>query len=117
MKKLKGKTHNWLWHFKGLNERNVLLLINLKKSMQFRNVNDTTIFSYQKDIYSFMLWLQEKNINTLEATVDNLIEYLESLDISDARKTRILSSLNQMYKLNKKKNYCKENIVEKYRNK
>ena len=117
MKKLKGKNHIWSWHFKGLNERNILLLINLKKSMQFRNVSDETIFSYQKDIYSFMLWLQERNINTLEATVDNLIDYLDGLDISEARKTRILSSLNSLYRLNKKKKYCKENIVEKYRNK
>lgn len=109
--------HNWSWSFKGLNDRNIILLINLKKSLQFTNVKEETIFSYQKDIYSFMLWLQEKNIKTLEATVDNLIDYLEGLDISDARRTRILSSLNQLYRLNKRKRYCEENIVEKYRNK
>ncbi len=117
MKKLGFKKHKWGWHFKGLNERNLLLLINLKKSLQFRDISDLTIFSYQKDIYSFMLWLQERGIETLEATVDNLIDYLGGLDISEARKTRILSSLNQMYALNVKNKHCKENIVKKYRNK
>lgn len=117
MKKASGKKYNWQHYFKGLNERNIELLINLKRSMTFKDVSDTTIFSYQKDIKHYMLWLQERNIETLKATVDDLIDYFDSMKISEARKTRILSALNSMYKLNKKNYHCKENIVEKYRNK
>lgn len=115
MKKASGKKYNWQHYFKKLNERNIELLINLKRSMTFKDVSDTTIFSYQKDIYSFMLWLQERNIETLEATIDDLIGYLDGLDISEARKTRILSSLNALYSLNKKNRHCKENIIKEYR--
>lgn len=64
-----------------------------------------------------MVWLQEKDIETLDATTDMLLEYISTLENSEARKTRILSALNQFYKLNKQKGYCEENIVEKYRSK
>lgn len=115
MKNLPFKKRNWMHYFKGLNEKNVLLLTNLKKSLRYKDISDETIFSYQKDIYSFMLWLQEREINTLEATVDNLIEYLDGLDISEARKTRILSCLSTFYKHNVKVKQCKVNIVKEYR--
>ena len=107
--------HNIMWSFRGANEKNKLLLINYKKSLQYSNVNEDTIKAYQKDVYGFMLWLQDKDIDTLEATVDNLSEYMKSLDVSKGRRERILVSLNKFYELNKKNKKIKINIVEKYR--
>ena len=107
--------HNIMWSFRGANEKNKLLLINYKKSLQYSNVSENTIKAYQKDVYGLMLWLQDKDIDTLEATVDDLSEYMNSLDISKGRRERILVSLNRFYELNKKNKKIKINIVEKYR--
>lgn len=107
--------HNIMWSFRGANEKNKLLLINYKKSLQYSNINKDTIKAYQKDVYGFMLWLQDKGIDTLETTVDDLSEYMNSLDISKGRRERILVSLNRFYELNKKNKKIKINIVEKYR--
>ncbi len=108
--------HNIMWSFRGANEKNKLLLINYKKSLQYSNINKDTIKAYQKDVYGFMLWLQDKDIDILEATVYDLSEYMDSLDISKGRRERILVSLNKFYELNKKNKKIKINIVEKYRN-
>ena len=105
-----------MWSFRGANEKNKLLLINYKKSLQYSNVNENTIKAYQKDVYGFMLWLQDKDIDILETTVYDLSEYMDSLDISKGRRERILVSLNKFYELNKKNKKIKINIVEKYRN-
>ena len=51
-------------------------MINYKKSLQYSDVNEDTIKAYQKDVYGLMLWLQDKDIDTLEATVDDLSEYM-----------------------------------------
>lgn len=110
-----NKKHNWTWKFRQANERNLTLLINFKKHLQFRDISEQTIFEYQKDVYGFMVWLQEKDVAILEATIDMLIEYIDTLENSKARKTRILSSLNQFYKLNSRKHYCEKNLVEEYR--
>lgn len=107
--------HNVMWSFRGANEKNKLLLINYKKSLQYSNINKDTIKAYQKDVYGFMLWLQDKDMDALEATVDDLSEYMDSLDISKGRRERILVSLNRFYELNKKNKKIKINIVEKYR--
>lgn len=107
--------HNIMWSFRGANEKNKLLLINYKKSLQYSNVNEDTIKAYQKDVYGFMLWLQDKDIDILEATVYDLSKYINSLDISKGRRERILVSLNRFYELNKKNKKIKINIVEKYR--
>ena len=65
-----------MWSFRGANEKNKLLLINYKKSLQYSDVNENTIKAYQKDVYGLMIWLQNKDIDTLEATVDDLSEYI-----------------------------------------
>lgn len=107
--------HNWTWYFRLANEDNVQLLMNYKKMLQYKGVNEKTIFEYQKDVYNWMKYLQEKDVKTLEATENDLKEYIDNMDISESRKTRILSVLNTFYSHNKKKRYCKENIVEKYK--
>lgn len=107
--------HNIMWSFRGANEKNKLLLINYKKSLQYSNINEDTIKAYQKDVYGFMLWLQDKDIDTLGATVDDLSEYMNSLDISKGRRERILVSLNRFYELNKKNKKIKNNIIKEYR--
>ena len=107
--------HNIMWSFRGANEKNKLLLINYKKSLQYSNINEDTIKAYQKDVYGFMLWLQDKDIDTLETTVDDLSEYMNSLDISKGRRERILVSLNRFYELNKKNKKIKNNIIKEYR--
>ena len=109
------KKHSWKWYFKLANERNMTLLINFKKHLQFRDISENTIKEYQKDVYGFMIWLQERDIGILDATIDMLIKYIGSLDISEARETRILSALNQFYKLNSRKKYCEKNLVEEYK--
>ena len=83
-----------MWSFRGANEKNKLLLINYKKSLQYSNINKDTIKAYQKDVYGLMLWLQDKDIDTLEATVDDL---------------------NRFYELNKKNKKIKINIIKEYR--
>ena len=107
--------HNIMWSFRGANEKNKLLLINYKKSLQYSNVNENTIKAYQKDVYGLMLWLQDKDIDILEATVYDLSEYMDSLDISKGRRERILVSLNKFYELNKKNKKIKNNIIKEYR--
>ena len=107
--------HNIMWSFRGANEKNKLLLINYKKSLQYSNINKDTIKAYQKDVYGFMLWLQDKDIDILEATVYDLSEYMNSLDISKGRRERILVSLNRFYELNKKNKKIKNNIIKEYR--
>ena len=87
--------HNIMWSFRGANEKNKFLLIIYKKSLQYSDVNENTIKAYQKDVYGFMLWLQDKDIDILEATVYDLSEYMDSLDISKGRRERILVSLNR----------------------
>ena len=111
------KKHNWKWYFRLADERNTTLLINFKKHLQFKDkaISKDTIQEYQKDVYGFMIWLQQRNVGILFATIDMLIEYMDSLDVSEARKTRILSSLNQFYKLNSRKKYCEKNLVEEYK--
>ena len=104
-----------MWSFRGANEKNKLLLINYKKSLQYSNINKDTIKAYQKDVYGLMLWLQDKDIDTLEATVDDLSEYMNSLDISKGRRERILVSLGRFYELNKKNKKIKNNIIKEYR--
>ena len=54
-----------MWSFRGANEKNKLLLINYKKSLQYSDVNENTIKAYQKDVYGLMLWLQDKDIDIL----------------------------------------------------
>ena len=107
--------HNIMWSFRGANEKNKLLLINYKKSLQYSNINKDTIKAYQKDVYGLMLCLPDKDIDTLEATVDDLSEYMNSLDISKGRRERILVSLNKFYELNKKNKKIKNNIIKEYR--
>ena len=53
-----------MWSFRGANEKNKLLLINYKKSLQYSDVNENTIKAYQKDVYGLMIWLQNKDIDT-----------------------------------------------------
>lgn len=38
------------------------------------------------------------------------------LDISEGRRASMLTALNNFWELNARKKYCKENIVEKYKN-
>lgn len=106
---------NWMYYFKNANEYNIQLLINYKKSLQYKGVSENTIFEYQKSVYNFMLYLQQKDIKTLDATIEILSEYMDSLDISEGRRGSLLTALNQFYELNARKKYCKENIVEKYK--
>lgn len=105
--------HNWQWYFKLANDRNILLLINYKKALQFQDVSEQTIFEYQKEIYRFMIYLQDKNIPTLEVSTKVIQEYLNSFDASNARKIRVISVLNSFYKHNRKKNYIKINPIDK----
>ena len=44
-----------MWSFRGANEKNKLLLINYKKSLQYSDVNENTIKAYQKDVYGFIV--------------------------------------------------------------
>ena len=66
-----NKKHNWTWKFRLANERNLTLLINLKKHLQFRDISEQTIFEYQKDIYGFM-------ISCICYKYENMKKYVES---------------------------------------
>lgn len=110
------KKHSFTWYHRGINEENLHLMINFKKHLLMKELKEKSIHEYMKEISNWMKFLQNKGIKTFEATIENLNEYLDR-DVSESRKSRMLSVLSVFYKHNKKKNYCKENIVEKYRNK
>lgn len=101
---MKGK-HGWQWYFREANDKNILLLINYKKALQFQNVSDKTIHEYQKEVYRFMLYLQSRDIATLDVSTEIVQDYLDSFDASNPRKIRVLSVLNSFYKHNAKKRY------------
>lgn len=103
--------HGWQWYFRKANDKNILLLINYKKALQFKNVSEQSIFDYQKEMYRFMIYLQDRNIATLDVSTEIVQNYLDSFDASNARKTRVLSVLNSFYKHNTKKKYIKENPI------
>ena len=42
-----------MWSFRGANEKNKLLLINYKKSLQYSNINKDTIKAYKSIINSY----------------------------------------------------------------
>ena len=101
-----GKKHKWSWFFRDLNEENLLLLINFKKALLYKSVSEGTIHQYQKDVGNLMKYLEERNIKTLEATNRDIRGYLDTLNVSPARKIRVISVLNIFYKHNTKKRYC-----------
>lgn len=105
--------HNWQWHFREANDKNIQLLINYKKALQFQNVSEKTIFEYQKEVYRLMVYLQNKNVETLDVTTEMIQWYLDSFEASDSRKSRIISVLNSFYKHNHKKRYIIENPISK----
>lgn len=107
--------HGWMWFFRYVDESNLQLLLNFKKHLLVRELKEKTIHEYLKEVSNWMKYLQDKDIKTLEATDNDLKEYLDCMEVSDARKTRVLSVLSIFYSHNKKKKYCKENIVEKYK--
>ena len=111
------KRHGWMWYFRYVDESNLQLLLNFKKHLLIRELKEKTIHEYLKEVSNWMKYLQDKEVKTLEATENDLKEYLDCMEVSDARKTRVLSILNIFYSHNKRKKYCKENIVEKYKNK
>ena len=110
------KEHNFTWFHRGVNDENLQLMINFKKHLLIKNLKEGTIHEYMKEISNWMKFLQLKKIKTFEANVEDLAEYLNR-DISEARRTRIISVLSTFYKHNKKKRYCKVNIVEEYKKK
>ena len=110
-----NKKHNWTWFFRYCNDNNLQLLLNFKKHLLVKELSDKSIHEYLKEMSNFMIYLQEKNVETLEATANDIGEYLSGMDISEARKSRILSVLSVFYKHQRKKRYTKENCVEEYR--
>ena len=110
-----NKKHNWTWFFRDCNDNNLQLLLNFKKHLLIKELSEKSIHEYLKEMSNFMIYLQEKNVETLEATANDIDEYLSGMDVSDARKTRILSVLSVFYKHQRKKRYTKENCVEEYR--
>lgn len=109
--------HNWTWFYRKVNEQNLQLLLNFKKHLLVKELKEKTIHEYQKEVSNWMKFLQDKEIKTLDATIDELKEYLDNMDVSEARKTRVISVLSVFYKHNSRKGYIKKNIVEEYRNK
>lgn len=87
--------HGWQWYFRKANDKNILLLINYKKALQFKDVSEQSIFDYQKEMYRFMIYLQDRNIATLDVSTEIVQNYLDSFDASNARKIRVLSVLDR----------------------
>lgn len=113
---MKGQ-HRFTWFFREVNEENLHLLINFKKHLLVKELKEKTIHEYLKEVSNWMKFLQDKETETLKATIDELREYLDNMEVSEARKNRVISVLSVFYKHNRKKRYCKENIIEEYRNK
>ena len=107
--------HNWKWFFRDCDDSNLQLLLNFKKHLLMKELSEKSIHEYLKEMSNFMIYLQKKDVKTLEATANDIDGYLSEMSVSVARKTRILSVLSVFYKHQKKKRYIKENCVEEYR--
>lgn len=97
--------------FRGLNEENYQLILNFRKSLYWDELVDTTIYTYSKDVYRFMLFLQDKNINTFDATSELLQEYLDTLEVKARRKLKIVSAITLFYKHLKKRKKLKNKSI------
>ena len=111
------KKHNFTWHFRELDEEYIHLLINYKKKLQFEEVNEKTLHQYLRQLKDYFLFLQERNIMPINATVEMIEEYFNGLDVSDSRRKVIKSILNRYYAHLKRRGYVKKNVVQEYSNK
>lgn len=100
--------------FKDANEENYRLILNFRKSLYWDNLIDSTIYSYSKDVYRFLLFLQDKNLNATDCTSELLQEYLDTLDVKAKRKLRIVSAINIFYKHLRKRRFVRKNPIENF---
>ena len=109
------KEHNFTWYHRKLNEDNQHLLINYKKKLLFDGVNNRTIHQYLKQLENWFIYLQEKDVTPLEATVEMVEDYLNTFDVSESRMSVIVSILTGYYKHLKRRGYVKEDIMKIYK--
>ncbi len=83
------------------------------------NYTKMTIIDYQEDLELFAKYLNNNNLNYLNLTKDNIIDYLKYLDekkYSNKSISRFLSSLRHFYTYLVEIKLLKENIFKRIRN-
>ena len=100
--------------FKGLTDENYRMILNFRKSLYWKEVKETTLYEYSKSVYKFMLFLQDKNIDTVDANAELLQEYIDTLEVTAKRKLKVVSAINIFYKSLREKRVIKKNLVAEF---
>ena len=77
-----------------------------------KGLSQNTIIAYKKDIILVLNWLKKNNVNFLNATEQNIVEFfsfLKSKNYKHSSLSRKLSSLKQFYEILKEEKYINTN--------
>lgn len=75
------------------NEENLELLMRFRRSLYAQGLKEVTIYNYSKNIYGYMVYLQDDNINTLESSHEDFSKFIVSLEVKEKRVLGLYSSI------------------------
>lgn len=101
-------------YFPLANDENYALIINYKKSLAVKNLKPETSHTYLKIIYNFMIFLQDYGIRTVEATLSDFEDYIDSKDVTPKVKIKNISVIQQFYFYLRRAGYIEKNVMERY---
>ena len=101
-------------YFSLANDENYALIINYKKSLAVKNLKPETSHTYLKIIYNFMIFLQDYGIRTVEATLSDFEDYIDSKDVTPKVKIKNISVIQQFYFYLRRAGYIEKNVMERY---
>ena len=97
------------------NEENYRLILNYRKSLLLKNKSTHTIENYSKDVYHLMIWLQDRDIKTIDLTLELFTEYMNTMDsVTAARRLKIVSGIKAFYQLLRERRTVKSNVIDAY---
>ena len=101
-------------YFPLANDENYALIINYKKSLAVKNIKAETSHTYLKIIYNFMIYLQDYEIKTVDATLEDFEDYIDSKDVTPKVKIKNISVIQQFYFYLRRAGYIEKNVMERY---
>ena len=101
-------------YFPLANDENYALIINYKKSLAVRDIKSETSHTYLKIIYNFMIYLQDYKIRTVEVTLEDFEDYIESKDVTPKAKIKIISVIQQFFFYLRRAGYIEKNEIERF---
>ena len=101
-------------YFPLANDENYALIINYKKSLAVKNIKPETSHTYLKIIYNFMIFLQDYEIRTVEASLEDFEDYIDSKDVTPKVKIKNISVIQQFYFYLRRAGYIEKNVMERY---